>query len=128
MRTLTTLALALITTACVAQTPPAAEGPGIWRLVSLNGEMPGALVTLAFPEPGRLAGQGPCNRYFGAVEGAPPAFAAMGIGATRMACDRLDEEGRYFDALSRVTTVEMGPARMTLTGPGVRLDFATPMN
>lgn len=117
----------LAATPALAQ-PSVAEGPGVWRLVSLNGAAPQGVVTLTLAEPGRIAGQAPCNRYSGAVTIDGTAFAAGPIAATRMACDRLAEEAAYFDALAKVTTMEQAGAMMVLTGPDVRLDFATPVN
>ena len=126
-------ALAALAACTVAVAPPepgpaVGEGPGTWRLIALNGAPPAGPVTLRFEDAGRFVGQGPCNRYFGSHAGTAPAFRPGPVGATQMACDRLAEEARYFDALSRVTRIERGPARLVLTGPGVRLDYAMPMN
>ncbi|HMO08268.1 MAG TPA: META domain-containing protein [Paracoccaceae bacterium] len=125
-------ALLLSLAACTVEAPPpepaVPEGPGTWRLVGLNGTPPGGAVTLRFDDGGRFAGQGPCNRYFGTYTGSAPAFRAGPVGATQMACDRLEEEGRYFAALSAVTRIERTGAMMVLTGPGVRLDYAMPVN
>lgn len=127
------LAAALALAACMTDPPPPPalpvdEGPGVWRLVAVNGVPPAGPVTLAFDTGRQFVGLGPCNRYFGSYSGIAPAFRPGAIGATQMACDRLEEEGRYFAALTAVTRIERGPGRMVLTGPGVRLDYATPVN
>jgi heat shock protein HslJ len=130
MRILTVLAVILsVGSTAGAQTGPSvAEGPGVWRLIGLNGEPPKNTITLAFTNDGRIAGQAPCNTYFAAATVEGERIAISGIGATRRACDGLDEEGRYLQALSRVTRIERQIVRMTLTAPGVQLDFATPLN
>lgn len=127
------LALFFAALACggtaAAQSPPAVtEGPGIWRLIGLNGTPPRAAITLAFAGDGRIAGQAPCNTYFAAADVEEPRISISGIGATRRACDGLDEEGRYLHALSRVVLIERQGLRLTLSGDGVRLDFAMPVN
>lgn len=132
MRLIVVLAAALaVGCTATAESPPGpsiAEGPGVWRLIGLNGETPRNVITLAFAEDGRIAGQAPCNTYFAAARVEDSRIAVSDIGATRRACDGLDEEGRYLDALSRVTRIERRLPMLTLSGDGVRLDFAMPMN
>lgn len=122
------LALAACTVETPGTPPPVAEGPGTWRLVSLNGALPESAVTLRI-DGARIEGRGPCNRYFAPVQaGGAGLFRPGPVGATKMACDGLAEEARYFDALSRVTRIDRTGVQMRLTGPGVRLDYAMPMN
>lgn len=132
MRLLPILVAALLA-GCVAagDTPPApapAQGPGIWRLVAIDGAPPRATITLAFAEGGRVVGEAPCNTYFAATRIDGDRIAVSDIGATRRACDRLDEEGRYLNALSRVTRIERRGVMMVLSGGGARLEYATPVN
>jgi heat shock protein HslJ len=130
MRSLPLLLAALICagTAAAQTTPAVAEGPGIWRLISLNGESPQNPITLAFTDDGRIAGQAPCNTYFAAAKVDESRITVSDIGATRRACPGLDEEGRYLHALSRVVLIERQGVRLTLSGHGVHLEFATPLN
>ncbi|QYK43174.1 MAG: META domain-containing protein [Paracoccaceae bacterium] len=129
MRPVLALLVALCLMPAMAPASDVAEGPGVWRLIALNGEgPPDVVVTLAFPEPGRLAGQGPCNRYSGSVTGTAPAFRAGPVMATRMACPALEFESRYFAALSQVDRIETDGVRMALTGPGTVLEYATPLD
>lgn len=122
------LILSLLGASPVLADNAVAEGPGVWRLVSLNDVAPQGPVTLTLAEPGRIAGQGPCNRYSGAVSIDGTDFAAGPIAATRMACDRLDEEQAYFAALAAVTTLDQSGPQLVLTGPDLRLEFAMPVN
>jgi heat shock protein HslJ len=59
-----------------------------WRLEDLAGA--GVLdrveATLAFPETGKAAGNGSCNRFFGTVEISGDSIEFGALGSTRMAC------------------------------------------
>ncbi|HTE13617.1 MAG TPA: META domain-containing protein, partial [Burkholderiales bacterium] len=76
-----------------------------WRLEDLAGT--GVLdrieAPLEFVAPGKVAGHGSCNRFFGSVEitGASLAFGALG--STRMACAEAigNQEVNYLQALAR---------------------------
>jgi heat shock protein HslJ len=119
----TLLALPLL--ACM---PTVAETP--WQLAQIGGEpVPAALaVTLEFPEPASIAGQAPCNRYFGAYAGTLPDFRPAGIGSTEMACDALALEVRFFAALGAATRAQADAGRLTVTGTGETLVFTRPAN
>ena len=105
---------------------PALAEDGLWRLDSLNGQPVAAEVTLDLSQADRVAGQGPCNRYFGERVALAPAFAVGALGATKMACPELALEADYFAALSAVTQVEESESRLVLAGPGVELVFMRP--
>lgn len=53
--------------------------------------------TLEFPEPGKTAGSGSCNRFFGAVEIAERKISFSSLGSSRMACAEAVgiQEGKY---------------------------------
>jgi heat shock protein HslJ len=90
-------------TACAVPPAPAASAPPLWgttwQLEDLGGRgvLDRAQATLAFPEAGRVAGQGSCNRFFGSVtvDGSRIGFGQ--IGSTRMACVAAvnEQESRY---------------------------------
>jgi heat shock protein HslJ len=91
-----------------APTPAAAAAPGLigtaWRLEDLGGTatIPGVEATLEFPEAGRAAGRGSCNRFFGTVEVSGESIRFGPLAATKMAC--LDaaanaQETKYLEAL-----------------------------
>lgn len=88
-----------------------------------------AQVTLAFPEPGQVAGQGPCNRYF-ATQSAPyPWFELGPIASTKMACPNLSEEATYLDQLAAMTLAEVsGDVLILSNDAGEKMFFARMQN
>ena len=76
-----------------------------WRLEDLGGlaMVEGAEATLEFPEEGKAAGQGTCNRFVAIVAVAGDSIHFSGIGATRMACAEplANQETNYLKALER---------------------------
>jgi heat shock protein HslJ len=85
-----------------------------WRLEDLGGVgvVDSVEATLQFPEAGRAAGSGSCNRFFGtaSISGDSITFGPLGSG--RMACAEAvqTQEGRYLKALQDAE-------RFTLDGP-----------
>ncbi len=68
---------------------PTAELVGTrWTLEDLGGAgvIDEARATIEFPEPGKVAGSGSCNRFFGTVAIDGNAIAISPLGTTRMAC------------------------------------------
>lgn len=119
-------ALPLLLAAC--QPAPVVQQPDLaqeWKLVGFSAGALPPRVTMDLREPGRAAGQGPCNRWFGEVQGSFPAFRLPMVATTQMACPDLAAEGRFHDALGRVTAAELVGSQLVLTGPkGLRLTFA----
>ncbi|HRK42144.1 MAG TPA: META domain-containing protein [Gemmobacter sp.] len=119
-------ALPLLLAAC--QPAPVVQQPDLaqeWKLVGFSAGALPPRVTMDLREPGRAAGQGPCNRWFGEVQGSFPAFRLPMVATTQMACPDLAAEGRFHDALGRVTAAELVGDQLVLTGPkGLRLTFA----
>jgi heat shock protein HslJ len=79
-----------------------------WVLTDLAGTpaLPGGKATLAFPEAGRVAGNGSCNRFTGSVTVTGDQLKIGPLASTRMAC--FDEavsqqEDKYLKALGAVT-------------------------
>jgi putative lipoprotein len=74
-----------------------------WRLESLGGTaaLEGAEATLEFPEAGKIAGRGSCNRFFGKVEISGASIKLGPLGSTQMGCAEavMDQEAQYFRAL-----------------------------
>lgn len=66
--------------------------------------------TLSFPEAGRVAGSGSCNRFTGSVEISGSRLKFGPLASTRMACmdnGVSDQEDRYFKALGGATSYEL---------------------
>lgn len=96
----------------------------IWHLTQMNGTEITAPITLNFPEKGKIAGAGPCNRYFAEQTAPLPWFEAKPIGATRMACPDLKLEGEYFKALASMTLIERkGDTLLLNNEDGDRLEY-----
>jgi len=74
-----------------------------WRLEDLGGAgvLDRVQATLEFPEAGRAAGSGSCNRFFGAVQISGESITFGSLGSTQMACTEAvgTQEGKYLKAL-----------------------------
>lgn len=94
---------------CSADETLAAYGAAgiVWQLQELDDHPFPARATLNFPETGKLAGDAPCNSYFGAQTAPYPWFAAENIAATRRACPDLAAETAYLGALSDMNLAEV---------------------
>ncbi len=86
-----------------------------WLLDDLGGAgvLEGVQATLAFPEAGRVAGSGSCNRFTGsATIGTDGSFGVGQLASTRRACEPavMDQETIYLKALEDAE-------RIALEGP-----------
>ncbi|MFT4149940.1 MAG: META domain-containing protein [Paracoccaceae bacterium] len=101
-----------------------------WRIVANDDAPYGSSVTIAFDDPARISGQGPCNRWFAELKSTLPEFRIGPVGATMMACPDLDKEAAFLAMLEKVTRAEItAPDRLTLTGPDIApLVFARPVD
>jgi putative lipoprotein len=74
-----------------------------WLLEDIGGTgvIDGAQATLEFPEVGKVAGRGSCNRFFGSVEVTGQSIVFGQLGSTRMACPEavMNQEAKYLKAL-----------------------------
>jgi heat shock protein HslJ len=74
-----------------------------WRLEDLSGSrvLDNVQATLAFPELGKVAGNGSCNRFFGTAEINGPAIKLGPLASTRMACaeEVMNQETKYLETL-----------------------------
>lgn len=77
-----------------------------FALKELDGRMFPARATIAFPEEGRVRGEGPCNGYSAKQSVPYPWFQLGPILATRRACADLAQEIEFFAALEGVTLIE----------------------
>lgn len=116
---------ALVVAAQAADPVPEAYLGGEWVLVAIGNQPFAARATLDFSEPGRVSGQGPCNRWFAPLESPLPEFRPGPIGATRMACPDLGLEADLFDTLASMTRADVtGGTSLILTGDkGMSMEF-----
>ena len=115
-------ALAMIAGTAQAQDPARTK----WELLAIDGELVDFSATLTFGDGGNVSGKAPCNRYGGQNQAKLPELKLGPLMATRMACDRLAEEQRYFDALAAMTRIDRQDRRtLVLFGPdGRSMEFA----
>lgn len=97
-----------------------------WALQSLDGSDFAARATLTFPEPGRIAGQAPCNAYTGKMEAAYPWWETAALISTKMACPDLSVEDAFLAALAHMTQSEvLGDTLILRDGKGREMVFKT---
>jgi heat shock protein HslJ len=81
-----------------------------WLLEDLGGAgvIDNIQATLTFPEAGKTAGKGSCNRFFGPAEITGSAIKLGPLGTTRMACPEavMNQEKKYLDALQAAERFE----------------------
>ena len=107
-------------TSSTPASPPSLQGT-TWRAV----DIPGA--TLSFPEEGRIAGSGSCNRFFGSVKVEGDSLEISGVGSTKMACPEpiMGQEQKYLQALAGATRYAIEGSTLTIwvKGSDVPLRF-----
>ena len=83
---------------------------GEWLLEDLSGSgvLDNVQATLTLPEPGRVAGRGSCNRFFGPVEINGDAIKMGPLASSRMACPEavMNQETKYLEALQAAERFE----------------------
>lgn len=78
-----------------------------WQLQSIDGTAFDAAAHLTFPEAGKIAGRGPCNRFQGSQSAPYPWFEPGPLAVTRMACPELEAEDAFLKALQEMTLAEV---------------------
>lgn len=95
-----------------------------WVLTELDARPFPARATLTFPEPGRIAGEGPCNTYAAEMSVPYPWFEAGPIRATKRACPDLASETLFLKALAAMTLSEVLENTLILrTADGLEMVF-----
>jgi heat shock protein HslJ len=97
------------------------------RVISASREAPATLTfSGAGEEVGRLSGSGGCNRYFASYTLTGDRLHIRAMGATRMMCDppRMEQEDRFFQALSTAERCELSQGELLIAYAGGRLRFA----
>lgn len=126
MTRLGALALVALLSACQGDETVAAYGAAgkTWHLTELDGVPFTARATVRFPEFGKIAGDGPCNRYSTSMTVPYPWFEAGTIQSTDMACPDLDAEHAFFAALASMSQSEVwGDTMILRTEDGQEMVF-----
>lgn len=130
------LALVLVACAGGAGDPQAATGGGViggaaasalwgtaWHLEDLAGTpvLERVEATLVFPEPGKAAGNGSCNRFFATVAISGESISFSAIGATRMACEEAVgmQEAKYLSALQNAERFSLEASTLSIHCKGM---------
>jgi heat shock protein HslJ len=95
-----------------------------WRLEDLGGAgiIDNSQATLAFPEAGRVAGNGSCNRFMGPVTIAGSSIKIGPLAGTRMACASeavSNQEMKYLKALEGTTRFEWKDPYLLIYSEGI---------
>ena len=97
--------------AAVSTVAPSELWGTAWTLEDLAGVplAKGQQATLAFPEPGKVSGNGSCNRFFGAIEVSGQSISFSALASTRMACAEPigKQETAYLKALQDAERFEV---------------------
>ncbi len=94
-----------------------------WTLQDLAGTpaLPNVKATLAFPESGRMAGNGSCNRFTGSAEISGDTIKFGMLASTRMACmdnDVSSQETEYLKALGAAKRFELKDSTLLIYAEG----------
>jgi len=120
MRPFIALAAAAWLAGCATPPAPASLTGPAWTIESIAGEVPagGRPATLQFSAAGRLAGQGPCNRYGGSWRQEGDELQVRALFATRMACPEpaMAQEAVFLRALEAGRAELRGAGRLEITG------------
>ena len=102
--------------ACANSAAPAAEPVAPlwgtqWQLQALGAQpvMARSKASLEFPEIGRVAGHGSCNRFSGSVTVTGDKLTFGNMASTKMAClgEAMSQERNYLSALQKATRYEL---------------------
>lgn len=99
-----------------------------WQLVQLGGETitpTEETFTLTFGEDSRISGIGACNRIMGGFTTDDKNSLKIGpLATTRMACEGMDKEMEFLQAIESATRYDMdGPMLMLLNGEVLKAVF-----
>lgn len=101
----------------------------VWRLVEIDNSPFDARATLLFEKDqfnakARVSGNAPCNVYTAQNRAPYPWFELGPIAATKLACPELEAEGRFLDALTKMTQSEvLGDVLILRDDDGIEMVF-----
>ena len=120
------LTLPILLAACLKDETASgrADPRAVYALREWNAQAFSGTATISFPEPGRIAGDAPCNRFFANLTVPYPWFAIDRIGTTRRACPEAQTENEFFKALRSASLVEVsGPVLILSNDEGLQMVF-----
>lgn len=97
------------------------------RVIRASREAPATLIFSAAGEQAdRLSGSSGCNRYFASYTLTGDRLHIGAMGSTRMMCDplRMEQEDRFFQALSTAERCELSQGELLIEYAGGMLRFA----
>ncbi len=108
----------------VAEAPGFPKASTVWSLAEINGALYTSATSLTFPNPGEMAGRGPCNSFQGRIDGGAEDFRIVDLRVTRQTCVGQANETAFFDTLNDMTRIEMEEAMLVMHGAdGIRMVF-----
>lgn len=112
----------LLANACAGDESLSAYGAAgeMWQLRSIDGAAFSASAHLTFPEPGRIAGRGPCNSFQGSQTAPYPWFETGSLAVTRAACPEREVEAAFLQALQEMTLAEVSGEVLILSNEAGR--------
>jgi heat shock protein HslJ len=93
----------------------------VWILQSIDGKRFSPRATITFTEEGKIAGEAPCNRFFGAQLAPYPWFEAAQIASTKRSCPDHKAETQFLRALSEMTISEVSATTLILSNDAKRV-------
>jgi putative lipoprotein len=123
----TVLDLSLVRAGGSGERVSTGSAPGLvgsaWRLEDLGGApiLDRVQATLEFPEEGKAAGNGSCNRFFGAVEWKNETISFGPLASTRMACAEPvgNQEAKYLEALRNAERFTLEGSALSIHSKGM---------
>lgn len=97
-----------------------ADPEAVYALQEVDGAPWTSRGTIAFPEPGVVTGQAPCNRYNAAQTAPYPWFELGPVAATLLACEDLAAEGTFLASLAEMTIAEVSGDTVILSNDAGR--------
>lgn len=126
------LSAAFALSACIAVADDTTNAPDLsnmdWQLVEVDGKAPGWSATVNLGESGRISGQAPCNRFFGALTYQGDSFKVGNLASTEMACLHMQGEAEFFALIAGVEKAKKMPGLLILTGGGHEMRFVQPID
>jgi heat shock protein HslJ len=118
IRILTAVA-AFLLSACDKSAPDESAFAGVlWHVSLIDGTAPAGPATLLFDGKGNVSGRAPCNSWGANYELRGERLTLTNIFSTKMACDALADEERFFEALTASEKIAVADGALVLSEGG----------